>query len=159
MVVIVASVAGDEGQMVAAHFEELGLVRGKIIRRLPSGFVMDLQLTDAERDRLAAKIAWLKKKVHHAVPDRRRHKRIMPHAPRTELTLVDGGRMPCVVIDISRSGAAISVAARPKLGTPVILGRFAGQVVRYLDAGFAIQFAQILDRDQLDNLMAPAQRA
>jgi hypothetical protein len=158
MAVVVASVVGDPGQIVAAHFDEFGLVRGKIVRRLPHGFVMDLQMTDVERDRLAAKIVWLKKKVHHAAPDRREHKRIMPHAPRTELTLFDGERMPCVVLDISRSGAAISVNARPKLGTPVIVGRLAGQVVRYLEAGFAVQFAEIQDIDQLDTLMTPALR-
>jgi hypothetical protein len=159
MAVIVAPVIGNIGAAVATHFDEFGLVRGEIVRRLPNGFVMKLQLTEAEREKLAAKIVWLKDRVHHAAPDRREYKRILPHAPRTELTLVDGERMPCFVIDISRSGAAISANTRPKLGAPVVLGRLPGQVVRHLDVGFAVQFVDIQETEQLEPLMAPVKRS
>ena len=143
------------GETVTAHFDEFGILRGKISRKLPSGFVMDLTLSDRERNKLGGKIIWQKKKVHEQVPDKREHKRVLPRDPRTILTLADGTQIPCFVIDISQSGAAVSADIWPGLGTPMALGKLVGRVVRYLDVGFALQFIQLQEMDQLEVLMAP----
>jgi len=155
LAVVVGPVLGQEGEIVTAHFDEFGILRGRITRKLPSGFVMDLMLTDAERNKLGGKIAWQKKKVHDQLPDKREHRRILPRDPRTVLTLADGAQMPCFVIDISRSGVAVSADIWPGLGTPMAVGKLVGRVVRYLDVGFALQFIQLQDLDQLEILMAP----
>ncbi|MGB3389402.1 MAG: PilZ domain-containing protein, partial [Pseudaminobacter sp.] len=42
--------------------------------------------------------------------------------------------------DLSLSGAALSGAMRPLVGTDVMLGRVAARVVRHLEEGFAIEF-------------------
>lgn len=153
MAVIVAPVIGNVGETVAAHFDAFGLMRAKVPRRLRDGFAMEFKLPDEERKKLAAKIAWQKNALVRHLPDKREHKRILPRLPRTMLTLANGEQMPCFVIDISRSGAAVSASATPKLGMPVVLGQLVGQVVRHLDVGFAIQFTEI-QQDNVEALLA-----
>lgn len=155
LAVVVGPVSGREGEVITTHFDQFGILRGKISRKLPSGFVLDLMLTDTERNKLGGKIVWQKKKVLEQVPDKREHKRILPRDPRTVLTLGDGSQMPCFVIDISQSGVAVSADIWPDLGTPMAVGKLVGRVVRYLDVGFALQFIQLQDLDKLEALMAP----
>ncbi|HTM79386.1 MAG TPA: PilZ domain-containing protein [Devosia sp.] len=159
MAVVVAPVVGEEGEAVTAHFDELGIIRARVSRRLQSGFAMDLAMSAGERDKLGAKIAWQKKRVHGQVPDRREFRRVAPRDPTTILTLHDGTQVPCFVIDMSRSGVAVSAQYCPEPGTALAVGRLVGRVVRYLDVGFAIQFVQLQALDGLDALLMPPQRA
>lgn len=155
LAVVVGPVIGKEGETVTTHFEEFGILRGKVSRKLPSGFVLDLILSDAERNKLGAKIIWQKKRVHEQVPDKREHKRMLPRDPRTIITLADGVQLPCFVMDISQSGVAVSADIWPSIGTPMAVGRLVGRVVRYLDVGFALQFIEPQDAEHLEALMAP----
>ncbi|MHA6299076.1 PilZ domain-containing protein [Devosia sp. CAU 1758] len=155
MLVAVGPVVGKEGEVVSSHFNEFGILRGRITRRLASGFVTDLQLTDTERDKLGAKIDWHKKHVHAQVPDKREHRRILPRDPRSTIVLADGQKVSCFVIDVSRSGAAISAHYWPDLGTPMALGRVVARVVRHLEVGFAVQFIQPQEFDELEVLIKP----
>jgi hypothetical protein len=45
------------------------------------------------------------------------------------------------VLDVSISGAAVSIDVIPALQTPVLLGKMRGRVVRYLASGIGIEFA------------------
>ena len=155
LAVIIGPVVANQGELVTAHFEAFGMVRGRVTRKLPSGFVLDLILSDDERDKLGAKIVWQRKRVYEQVPDKREHKRIQPRDPRTLITLGDGSRIPCFVIDISASGVAVSANIWPEVGTPMAVGKLVGRVVRYLDVGFALQFVQLQPFDELETLMAP----
>lgn len=153
--VIVGPVVGKSEERVAAHFDEFGIIRGRISRRLPSGFVLQLQLSASERDKLGSKIVWQKKHVHEQVEDKREHRRILPRDPRTTITLADGSTLPCFVIDVSQSGLAVSADIWPDVGTPMAVGKLVGRVVRHLDVGFALQFLQIQELDRLEGLLAP----
>ena len=155
ILVAAGPVVGKEGETITTHFDEFGILRGRIARRLPSGFALELLLSDDERDKLGAKIEWQKKRVHLQVPDKREHKRILPRDPRTVITLADGNRVPCFVIDISQSGVAVSAPIWPDLGTPMAVGRVVGRVVRYLDVGFALQFIELQSLDNIDSLLQP----
>jgi hypothetical protein len=155
LAVIIGPVVGNLNELVTAHFEAFGMVRGRVARKLPSGFVLDLILNDDERDKLGAKIVWQRKRVYEQVPDKREHKRIMPRDPRTVITLGDGTRIPCFVIDISASGVAVSANIWPEIGTPMAVGKLVGRVVRYLDVGFALQFIQLQPFEDIETLMAP----
>lgn len=155
MGVFVAPVIGSRGESVVTHFTEFGMLRGTVARALPKGFVMNLSLTDAERDKLGSRITWQKKRVHEQVPDKREYKRIQPREPRTVLILADGRQVPCFVIDISRSGVAVSADLMPPIGTPMALGKLVGRVVRHFDIGFALQFVQLYERDELEIMMMP----
>lgn len=155
--VVVAPVIGNVGETVAVHFDTFGIFRAIVTRKLPDGFAMDINLPDADRQKLAAKIAWRKKAGVTQAADKREHKRILPRNPRTVLTLDNGEQMACFVIDISQSGAAISAKVRPALGVPVILGQLVGEVVRYLDVGFAMHFLELQDLAAVEKLMVPFQ--
>lgn len=155
MLVAVGPVVGREGELVSSHFDEFGILRGRIKRRLASGFVTSLEMSESERDKLGAKIEWHKKHVHAQVPDKREHKRILPRDPRSAIVLADGQKVPCFVIDVSQSGAAISAHFWPELGMPMALGRIVGRVVRYLDVGFALQFVQHQPFEELETLLRP----
>ena len=155
MLVAVGPIVGKEGETVASHFNEFGILRGRITRRLASGFVADLQMSDGEREKLAAKIDWHKRHIHAQVPDKREHRRILPRDPRSTIFLADGQQVPCFIIDVSRSGAAVSAPYWPDLGTPMALGRVVGRVVRHLDVGFALQFIQPQEFEDLESVIRP----
>jgi hypothetical protein len=48
--------------------------------------------------------------------------------------------MICRIIDMSRSGAAITAENRPPLKSLVLLGKVQARVVRNLEEGFALEF-------------------
>lgn len=155
MMVAVGPVVGREGETVSSHFDEFGLIRGRITRRLPSGFVTDIKMSDNDRDKLGAKIEWHKKHVLAQVPDKREHKRFQPRDPRSMITLGDGTRIPCFIIDVSQSGVAVSAHFWPEVGTPLAVGKLVGRVVRSLEVGFALQFIQVQDAEDLEQLLQP----
>lgn len=145
-----APVSGELGDLAVAHFDEFGVLRGPIVRRLGFGFVMSLDLGERERRRLAAKVLWLERRKNFAVGDMRRHRRVMPRSPQSTLVLADGTAIDCFVIDMSVSGAAVSANLVTQRGMPLALGTVVGRVVRHLDPGFAIEFIEPLAPEMLE---------
>lgn len=131
---------GNVGDRVIAYLDHVGRVEGKITRIIDNGFAMTLAATPRKRDKLAAQLTWLANRDILNLPEDRRHDRIVPRNPIAVLTLDDGSKMSCRIIDMSRSGAAIAAEQRPPLNTQVLLGRVASRVVRHLDDGFALEF-------------------
>ena len=78
---------------------------------------------------------------------------LTPRNTRTELTLDDGRRYPCRIIDLSLSGAAIDIEVRPALGTPVQLGSMKGRVVRHFQEGVAIEFSSVQSKEALTSFL------
>jgi hypothetical protein len=154
--VMAAPVAGDPNEPVTAHFETFGIVRGVLQRHIPGGFAIELDMSEAERERLAGKIAWHKKHVFEQAPDRRSGKRFPPRNPHSVLTLAGGRKLSCFVIDLSPSGVAVSAAIVPQIGMPVAVGRLVGRVVRHFETGFAVQFLTPLDPDEVEARLLPA---
>jgi CheY-like chemotaxis protein len=58
----------------------------------------------------------------------------------TQIVLSNGEVHPCRVLDLSLSGAALELEARPAVGERVRVGRTEGRVVRYTDEGIAVEF-------------------
>ena len=133
-----------------AQFDGLGRLRGQIQRKLGFGFVMLLDLDEDGRKRMLDKIVWLEKFQNFAVSDTRRHSRIVPSSAQSTLVLSDASLVPCFVIDISSSGAAVSADIAVEVGMPMALGTVVGRVVRQLDPGFAIQFTQTIPQADLE---------
>jgi hypothetical protein len=153
MMVGSAPVTGRIGEAVTAHFAPFGNVRGRIARHIDGGFVVDID-TDQERSRkLAARIEWYKKRLFSGVTDKREHKRFMPREPKSAVVLHDATVLPCLVIDLSSSGAAISVDHRPEIGEPLALGKTVCRVVRKLEVGFAVQFLTPIDREAVEEVV------
>ena len=131
---------GNVGDRVIAYLDHIGRVEGKITRIIDNGFAMSVGATPRKREKLAAQLTWLANRDILNLPEDRRHDRIMPRNPIALMTLEDGTKMTCRIIDMSLSGAAIAAENRPPLNSSVMIGRVLARVVRNLEDGFAIEF-------------------
>ncbi len=131
---------GNVGERVVAYLDHIGRVEGKITRLLDNGFAMTVGATPRKRDKLAAQLTWLANRDILNLPEDRRHDRIAPRNPMGVLRMENGSQMPCRILDLSLSGAAVAAEIRPAVGTQVMLGRVPSRVVRHIENGFAIEF-------------------
>jgi hypothetical protein len=136
---LLAPEIGNVGDRVIAYLDHIGRVEGKITRIIDNGFAMTIAATERKRDKLAAQLTWLANRDILNLPDRR-HDRIVPCNLIAVLTLENGSKMTCRIIDLSLSGAAIAAEIRPPLRSLVMLGRVQARVVRNIENGFAIEF-------------------
>ena len=139
--VVIAPVAGAVGEKVIAYLDLIGRIEGTIVAEADGGFVMDVVASPRKRDKMAAQLTWLANKDILNLPEDRRHERVVPDNRHSTVVLDDGRRYNCKIIDISLSGAAIELAVRPAMGTPVTLGRMRARVVRHFADGVAVEFA------------------
>jgi PilZ domain-containing protein len=137
---VIAPVAGNAGEKVIAYLDHIGRVEGTIQESIDGGFVMDIAASPRKRDKMAAQLTWLANKDVLNLPEDRRHERVVPDNRHSTVVLDDGRRYNCKIIDISLSGAAIELAVRPAMGTPVTLGRMRARVVRHFQDGVAVEF-------------------
>jgi hypothetical protein len=151
---IAVPVIGKVGDRLTTYFGDFGKLDGHISDTVAGGFLLDLAISHAEREKLASKLTWLaKKQKDPQVRDLRTQARIIPESPHSMLTLADGTARSCFVIDMSASGAAISAEMQPEIGTPLAVGLCVGRVVRHLEVGFAVKFVEQQQRDQLERLV------
>jgi hypothetical protein len=153
MMVASAPVRGKIGETATAHFLPFGNIRGPVARHIDGGFVIDIEGDDEDRRKLAARIDWFKKRTFSGVTDKREHHRFMPREPRSAIVLHSGVVMPCLVIDLSSSGAALSADYEPEIGEPLAVGKVVARVARRLDVGFAVQFVTPVDRQQVEEMV------
>jgi hypothetical protein len=138
--VVIAPISGIAGERVIAYIDHLGRIEGDITDVIDGGFKMDIVATSRKRDKMAAQLTWLANKDLLNLPEDRRHERVVPDNRHSTVVLDDGRRYNCKIIDISLSGAAIELAVRPAMGTPVTLGRMRARVVRHFGDGVAVEF-------------------
>jgi hypothetical protein len=142
-------VIGEVGESITVQFDQFGELKGSIADVMDRGFTFDIQATVDERARLAAKISWFEKSLREEVSDVRFHGRTLPREPLSSLILADGRTVKCLVIDMSRSGVAVSAGVVPEVGTPLAVGKLVGRVIRHFKGGFAVEF---VDRQEVQNL-------
>jgi hypothetical protein len=136
-------------ERVVAYIDHLGRVEGNVLTLDTRGFAMSINATDRKREKLAAQLTWLANKHELGLPEDRRHDRLTPRTTVSELSLEDGTRYSCRIMDLSLSGAAVDVEVRPALGTPIRLGNMRGRVVRHFSEGVALEFLSIQSRETL----------
>jgi len=152
-IALTAPVTARVGIRVIADIEQLGRVKGSIFRVFDLGFAMNIEAGEQEREVLATKIDWIERNKDFEIRDHRSHARFIPRRPLSMLTLSDGSKVPCFVIDISVTGAAISADFTPKMGTVLAIGSVVGRVVRFVPGGFAVQFIQMQERQEVEALI------
>ena len=141
------------GERIIAYVDHLGRIEGSVAVLNDTGFAILLTATDRKREKLAAQLTWIANKHELGLPEDRRHNRLTPRNTRTELTLDDGRRYPCRIIDLSLSGAAVDIDVRPALGTPVQLGSMKGRVVRHFQEGVAVEFSSVQSKEALTSFL------
>jgi hypothetical protein len=151
---LVAPVSGKAGERVVAYIDHLGRLEGAIVRVYPNGFAMSIAATARKRDKLAAQLTWLANRHILNLPEDRRHDRIVPRNPRTNMVLTDGTAIPCRIVDMSLSGAAVVSEVKPEVGALIMLGKTQGRVVRHVDDGVAIEFTRMQHPDFLEDNVA-----
>ncbi|MFL4981380.1 MAG: PilZ domain-containing protein [Xanthobacteraceae bacterium] len=147
---VIAPVNGRAGERVIAYIDHIGRVEGTLIRQFGNGFAMTIAATPRKRDKLAAQLTWLANRHELGLPEDRRHGRIVPRNPVTQLVLPNGTAMTCRLIDMSLSGAAVVTEERPPIGALVQLGKVQGRTVRHLEQGFAVEFTRLQHPDFLE---------
>jgi PilZ domain len=147
---LIAPVGGKPGERVIAYVDHLGRLEGQIARIFENGFAMTISATARKRDKLAAQLTWLANRHILALPEDRRHGRIVPRNPVGRVILANGVNLTCRIIDVSQSGAGISSKERPPIGSLITLGKVQGRVVRHLEDGFAVEFTRLQHPDFLE---------
>lgn len=147
-------ITGRVGERVVAYIDHIGRVEGQIARVLEDGFAMTIHATPRKKDKIAAKLTWLANRHELDLPEDRRHDRATPNVSTVTLSLPDGRQYPARVIDMSLSGAAVSAEVKPPVGSPLLVGKIRGTVVRHFDEGMAIEFVTLQTASSLEQNLA-----
>ena len=142
----------EVGERIVAYLDYIGRIEGKVTETSNRTFTISLNATDRKRDKLSAQLTWLANKHELGLPEDRRHERVAPSNPMSEIRLDDGRRYPCRIIDLSVSGAAVEIDVRPAFGTMVVLGNMRGRVVRHFQEGIAMEFMTFQPEDAINQL-------
>jgi hypothetical protein len=152
-VALAAPVQSWVGDRAAVEVEHFGRLQGTVAHLLRQhGFVVDIIATPEERRKLADKIEWIERFKNLEVCDQRSESRFAPRSPSSILVLADGSCIPCFIIDLSISGAAVSADIAPKIGVVLAVGRIVGRVVRHFSGGFSVAFVRKQARQSVEAL-------
>ncbi len=150
-VAIQSNAAVSMRERIIVYFNQLGRIEGRVARQMPGGFALHMNLPEVKREKLANQLTWLANRSALGLAEDRRHERVAPRRTEAVLTLVSGRTLQVRLIDVSLSGAAVAAELGPPVGTPVTLGRRAGQVVRHFNGGFAVEFDRLIPIAQFDD--------
>jgi hypothetical protein len=137
------------GEKIIAYMDRLGGLEGVVVRTWANGFALKLTITQHKQEKLAAQITWLLNEGDLKGAAARQHDRVPVGNRSAILTISEGIQVPCLILDVSISGASISCRTKPDLETEVRVGRLRGLVVRHHAEGVGIQFSEILDADTM----------
>jgi hypothetical protein len=155
--IVDAPVIGRMGDRLTSYFRDFGKFDGRISDLTQGGFLLELEMSGALREKFSNKLTWLEmRQKDPTIPDARKDARIIPASPHSTLTFADGAVRSCFVIDMSISGAAVSAEVQPPVGTALAVGSCVGRVVRPLPAGFAVQFVEKQKPNDLERLVIRA---
>jgi hypothetical protein len=141
---------GDVGERVVAYLNQIGRLEGTVSRHFGQGFAIQMKLPVTKREKLADQLTWLANRQALGMAEDRRHERIAPRLLHTSLKLPDGQEALAKLIDVSISGAALIVGARPPIGSPVIVGDTPAHVVRHFAEGIAVEFSRLFPVETFD---------
>lgn len=147
---VIAPVKGRIGERIVFYFEHVGRVEGEITRHTADGFSFSISAALRKRDKIASQLTWFANRQALGLPEDRRHERITPRNTSSMLRLESGREYGVRIIDVSLSGAALSIEQKLPLGTSVILGNTPAVVVRHFQGGVAVEFRLMLSPDRLD---------
>jgi hypothetical protein len=141
------------GERIIAYLSHVGRVEGRVVREFPGGFAIAMKLPPMKRERLADQLTWLANRQELGMAEDRRHERVRPRKVRTTLILPTGREVIASIIDVSRSGVALSLATpvAPPVGTPVTVGATKGRIVRLFANGLAVEFTRIIPEDEFSD--------
>jgi hypothetical protein len=126
------------GTSIIAYITSVGRTAGYVAGLSPAGLLVRFSGTEAQRMRIREQLSV------PATGEQRRAPRVVLHDANSVL-MANGESVPCVVRDISLTGAALLTKLRPAVESTVYIGRMKGRVVRHFDGGIAIEFIPMRD--------------
>ncbi len=140
----------DLGERIIAYLAHVGRVEGRVTREFSGGFAIAMKAPAIKRERLADQLTWLVNRQDLGMAEDRRHERIKSKLGRTTLILPTGREVIASIVDVSKSGVALTLAApvAPPVGTPVTVGVTKGRVVRLFAHGLAVEFTRIIPENE-----------
>lgn len=147
---LITPVVGKIDERVIAYVDHIGRIEGVVARHIDGGFAMTISATLRKRDKLASQLTWLANRHNLNLQEDRRHQRITPSNPFAEARLPDGRQFRCRIIDLSLSGAAITLDVRPPIGSPLLLGAIRSTVVRHFEEGVGIEFVTLQTQESIE---------
>jgi PilZ domain len=151
---LVTPVRGLIGERIVVYLEHLGRIEGQIVRHTELGVALAIGATIRKRDKLASQLTWLANRQALGLPEDRRHERIVPRHTAVRVALPDRGEATGRLIDVSLSGAALTLAEPPPIGAAITIGRTPARVVRHIEGGIAVEFALPLSPERFDESVA-----
>lgn len=146
---ISASVPVEINEKIIAYFEHLGGIDATVTRVYRDGFAVQFKTSAHKREKLAAQITWLINRDSFPEEAGRQHERFGTAGRKARLRTNENITIDVDVLDISASGASLGTAARPPIGSSVMIGNFKAIVRRHHDQGVGVQFEHMQDIDVL----------
>lgn len=146
---LAAPVDCDLGERIVVYVDHIGGLEGRVSRNIEGGFVINLDITEHKREKLAAQLIWYLNQHELDLDTTRRHPRYEMVNKSSKLLLPDAGEVTVQLIDVSISGASVRTDQRPPVGTPAQLGKLRARVVRHHSKGIALEFVDIQRPDAL----------
>lgn len=129
------------GEEMIIYLKDIGRVKSQVVRVLEANtFAVKFDASVHKRERIAEQLTVLANPSAGVSEERRniRHN----GAGMTTIELEDGASILCEIIDFSLVGIAVrTTKPRPLIGTWVKVGAQYARVSRYIDGGFAMDFA------------------
>ena len=148
---LLAPVPGNLNERVVVYLDQLGRVEGTVVRHFQNGFAIAFSATVRKRDKLASQLTWLANRAVLGLPEDRRHERVQPRIPRTVVTLDNGQSFVARLIDVSTSGASVSIDIKLAMDSRIIVGKLPAKVVRIFEGGVAVEFGRILSMPEIES--------
>jgi PilZ domain len=152
---LISPVSVKIGDQIIAKIDHLGKLEGIVTHILARGFMMSIEASDEEREKLDDKIEWLERYKNLDVAEQRADARFPPAKTRTKILFADGTALNCQILDVSATGAAIAAETIPDIGSVLAIGTIVGRVVRHFKGGFGVKF---IERQSDDSLNAMVRR-
>lgn len=132
-------------ESIIAYFDHLGGLEAVVTRCYRDGFAVQFKVSAHKREKLAAQITWLINRDEFPEETGRKHERFGATGRKARLKTEDGATIDVDVLDASVTGASVGTAARPPIGSTVVLGNFTAVVRRHHEQGLGLQFAETQD--------------
>lgn len=138
---IASTVRPAAGEEMIIYLKDIGRVKSQVVRLLEENtFAVKFDASGHKRERIAEHLTVLANSAS-GVAEERRHIR-HDGAGMTEIELEDGSKLLCEIIDFSLVGVAVrTTKPRPLIGAWVRVGAQYARVSRYIEGGFAMDFA------------------
>jgi PilZ domain len=141
-VLLQSGYTSEVGTNLVIYIDELGRFEGKAVRHIPQGLAIEFDISKHRREKLANQLTWLMNRHLFTPSEGRSHVRIIPTRPEAILTLFNGEKLPCKVLNLSYAGALIETRAKPKLDEVVQINAQVARVIAFTKEGCSVVFPE-----------------